>query len=251
MVHESCENIWTPFWVEWVKWMVKNCFAVGCSNVYRKGSGAKVYRFVSDPERKAKLGMRTGHQMSILGWLRWEKQQSWQQSSGYVPSLFEYVDIALLREDWKVVWVNFTEGKLWREDKPWKNLLQFVALWVKVYGIPAASCSSSIQAVDDNEETNSSNGEAQILSEMGITCCQLALSKRQNRMLKSKMRIFRQAVMESFEQTLWKKAAWSTKAHYDKIFDWNNPSDLFQKDGVDKPHCQLTWWVKKVLRFLL
>ena len=40
---------------------------------------------------------------------------------------------------------------------------------MKVYEIPAASCSSSIQAVDDNEETNSSNGEAQILSEMGIT----------------------------------------------------------------------------------
>ena len=55
--------------------------------------------------------------------------------------------------------------------------------------IPAASCSSSIQAVDDNEETNSSNGEAQILSEVGITCCQLALSERQNKMLKSKMRI--------------------------------------------------------------
>ena len=40
---------------------------------------------------------------------------------------------------------------------------------MKVYEIPAASCSSSTQAVDDNEETNSSNGEAQILSEMGIT----------------------------------------------------------------------------------
>ena len=34
--------------------MVKNCCAVGCSNVYRKGSGTKFYRFPSDPERKSK-----------------------------------------------------------------------------------------------------------------------------------------------------------------------------------------------------
>ena len=54
-----------------------------------------------------------------------------QQSSDYNYSLFEYVDIASLREDWKVVWVKFTEGKLWREDKPWKYLLQFVALCTK------------------------------------------------------------------------------------------------------------------------
>ena len=49
--------------------MVKNCFAVGCSNVYRKCSRVKVNRFGSDSERKAKLGVRTGHQMSQLGWL--------------------------------------------------------------------------------------------------------------------------------------------------------------------------------------
>ena len=33
-----------------MKLIVKNCFAVGCSNAYRKGTGVKVYRFVSDPE---------------------------------------------------------------------------------------------------------------------------------------------------------------------------------------------------------
>ena len=55
--------------------MLKNCFAVGCSNVYRNGGGVKVYRFVSDPERKAKLSVRTGRQMSILGWLRSQHTQ--------------------------------------------------------------------------------------------------------------------------------------------------------------------------------
>ena len=66
-----------------------------------KGSRVKVYGFVSDPERKAKSDMRNGCQMSILGWLRREKQPFRQQSSGYVPSLlslFEYTDIALLSE---------------------------------------------------------------------------------------------------------------------------------------------------------
>ena len=34
--------------------MVRSCCAVGCSNVYRKGSGICFYRLPSDPERKAK-----------------------------------------------------------------------------------------------------------------------------------------------------------------------------------------------------
>ena len=34
--------------------MVKNCCAVGCSNTYKKGSGIQFYRFLTDPERRAR-----------------------------------------------------------------------------------------------------------------------------------------------------------------------------------------------------
>ena len=80
--------------------MVKSCCAVGCSNVYRNGSGIEFYRFPNDPERKAK-------------WIAVVKRENWAPSEhtlicsqhfvtgeknnnplvlNYVPSLFKHVD---------------------------------------------------------------------------------------------------------------------------------------------------------------
>ena len=73
--------------------VVKNCFAVGCSNACRKGSGVKVYRFVNDPDGKAKLSVRTGHQMSILGWL--SSQHTQEKSNNVGNNFLATLDIAL------------------------------------------------------------------------------------------------------------------------------------------------------------
>ena len=49
-VHESRENMATDANLSGVSEINgKNSFAVGCSNVYMKGSVVKVYIFISDP----------------------------------------------------------------------------------------------------------------------------------------------------------------------------------------------------------
>ena len=150
---------------------VKNCFAVGCSNVYRKGSGV---RFVSDPERNTKLGVRIGHQMSILGWLCSQHTQERRATISATIFWLRSILIRICRYSPVKRRLEGGMGKFHRRQamKRRQTMERSVAICGTVsegsyvYEIPAASCSSSIQAVDDNEETNSSNGEAQILSEI-------------------------------------------------------------------------------------
>ena len=152
--------------------MVKNCCAVGCSNVYRKGSGVKFYRFPSDPERKAKwiaAVRRENWTPTEYTWICSQHFVTGEKSNNplapnYVPSLFEYVDSPVKRR---------LEGGM---DKFHRRQAMKKRRTIIVEERSVAVCSdtvsegneneipASIQAVDDNEETDSSSDEAQILT---------------------------------------------------------------------------------------
>ena len=85
--------------------MLKNCCAVGCSNVYKKGSGISFYRFPTDAERRSKW-------IAAVGRKDWSPMEnSWICSKhfvtgtksknplapNYVPTLFKHVESPLKR----------------------------------------------------------------------------------------------------------------------------------------------------------
>ena len=78
--------------------MPKNCCAVGCSNVYRKGSGIHFYRFPVDLERRNKWIAAVNRQNwnpTEYTWICSEHFVSQAKSNNplapnYVPSLFKH-----------------------------------------------------------------------------------------------------------------------------------------------------------------
>ena len=79
--------------------MVKNCSAVGCTNMYKKGNGISFYRFPTNVERKRKW-------IAAVRWENWmPTKYSWICSQhfvtgkksnnplapNYIPSFFEHV----------------------------------------------------------------------------------------------------------------------------------------------------------------
>ena len=80
--------------------------------------------------------------------------------------------IALLREDWKVIRINFTEDELWRADKLEETsvlVCNVPASWGNENQIPDTN--HITLAVCDNEKTSLSNGKTYLLVKMR-TCCQ-------------------------------------------------------------------------------
>ena len=79
--------------------MVKHCCAVGCHNVYKKGSGVKFYRFPSDSERRSKWiasVKRENWKPNAYAWLCSRHFVSGEKSNNPlapndVPTLFDYV----------------------------------------------------------------------------------------------------------------------------------------------------------------
>jgi len=79
--------------------MVKNCCAVGCRNVYKKGSGIQFYRFPTDPDRRQKwisAVSREDWTPSEYSWICSEHFISGTKSNNplapnYVPTIFKHV----------------------------------------------------------------------------------------------------------------------------------------------------------------
>ena len=199
---ESCENTRTPFWVDWVETMVKNCCAVGCSNVYRKCSGIKFYRFPSDPEQKSKWIAAVRHENWTPNEHTWIRSLVCSQhfitgeksnnplALNYILSLSEYVDSPGKRRVEGGMDKFHGRQAMKRRQTMKERSVAVCSATVsegdenEIHGI-----NSNIQVVDDNEETKTMMKHKYSLLKMVITCCQLALSMRQNRMLKLNMRI--------------------------------------------------------------
>lgn len=153
--------------------MVKNCCTVGCSNVYRKGSGIKFYRFPSDPEQKSKWIATVRRENWMPNEHTWICSQHFVTGAksnnplapNYVPSLFEYVDSPGKRR-LEGGMDKFHRRQAMKRRRTMKERSVAVCSITVNEGdeneIPGTN--SSIQAVDDNEETNSNNDEAQIFT---------------------------------------------------------------------------------------
>ena len=86
--------------------MPKNCCAVGCSNVYTKGSGIQFYHFPTDAERGSKwiaaVGQKNWSPTEYL-WICSEHFVSGAKSNNplapnYMPTLFKHIDSPIKRK---------------------------------------------------------------------------------------------------------------------------------------------------------
>ena len=85
--------------------MPKNCCAVGCSNVYTKGSGVSFYRFPTDAERRSKWIAAVGRKdwsPTEYSWICSEHFVTRTKSNNplapnYVPTLFKHVGSPIKR----------------------------------------------------------------------------------------------------------------------------------------------------------
>ena len=79
--------------------MVKNCCAVGCHNVYKKGSGIHFYRFPTEPDRRAKWVSaihREGWVPTEYSWLCSEHFVTGKKSNNplapnFIPTIFKHI----------------------------------------------------------------------------------------------------------------------------------------------------------------
>ena len=79
--------------------MVKNCCAVGCHNVYKKGSGIHFYRFPTEPDRRAKWVSaihREGWVPTKYSWLCSEHFVTGKKSNNplapnFIPTIFKHI----------------------------------------------------------------------------------------------------------------------------------------------------------------
>ena len=141
--------------------MVKSCCAVGCSNVYRKGSGIKFYRFPSDAERKAKWIAAIKCKNWTLSEHTWICSQHFvtgEKSNkplapNYVPSVFEYVD-SPTKGRLEVDMDKFHRRQAMKKRRTMERYVSVCSTTMSEDEFSTATASTNNQTVDNSEETN-------------------------------------------------------------------------------------------------